>query len=310
MKQATAKMRGGGVLVWVLTALVIAFVIWARNAPLDEIVRGSGEMVPSSQAQVVQSLEGGILDELRVAEGDNVEQGQTIASLSKTRYLAEVRDLESQILTIEAKLLRLRAELDGINDFALPARFRQADASLSMSEEQLFKARQLQHQSERSAAEAQVTLTSEKVGLLEEMVNQGAVPPIDLLNAKVAAEDALAERNTLVSRFALERSDEISALVADLARLEAQISQSRDQLERSDLVSPVDGVVNKVLTTTLGGVIQPGEEIFEIIPRGDQGVIELRPGMQAEAEVHVGEKTVMQYLITPLVKSQEALREP
>jgi len=217
------------------------------------------------------------------------------------------------------------------------------------------------------------------------MVNQGAVPPIDLLNAKVAAEDALAERNTLVSRFALERSDEISALVADLARLEAQISQSRDQLERSDLVSPVDGVVNKVLTTTLGGVIQPGEEIFEIIPRGDellvevriqpkdiafirtgmrtnvkltaydytvygslngridqvsadtfedpasveqgpyykvrvalepdklrddQGVIELRPGMQAEAEVHVGEKTVMQYLITPLVKSQEALREP
>ena len=385
MKSATEKRRGGALIIWVLAAFFVVFVGWAYHAPLDQIVRGPGVLVPSTNAQVVQSLEGGIVEEIKVREGDVVKKGPAIAKLNETRYRAEVRDFESQILTIEAKLLRLRAELERRDSFTLPEKIRSADPALASSEEQLFDARLMQFNSELNAANEHFTLESEKVDLLETMVAQKVLPAIELLNARTAANEARAARDNLIATFSLERSDEISRLVADLARLQAQVEQSKDQLARSSLLAPTDGIVNTIHTTTLGGVVQPGEPIFEITPLNDEllvevrirpediafintsmpttvkltaydytvfgslrgeisqvsadtvedgpgpedepyykvlvslepaslgessDAIEIRPGMLADAEVHVGERTVMQYLLKPLIKSREALREP
>lgn len=385
MKSATEKRRGGALIIWVLAAFFVVFVGWAYNAPLDQIVRGPGVLVPSTNAQVVQSLEGGIVEEINVREGDVVKKGQAIAKLNETRYRAEVRDFESQILTIEAKLLRLRAELDRSENFTLPDSIRAANPALAASEEQLFQSRLMQFNSELGAANEHYNLEAEKVGLLETMVAQKVAPAIDLLNARTAANEARSIRDNLIASFSLERSDEISRLVADLDRLQAQVEQSKDQLARSSLLAPTDGIVNTIYTTTLGGVVQPGEAIFEITPLNDEllvevrirpadiafintsmpttvkltaydytvfgslkgeisqvsadtvedgpgpedepyykvlvslepsslgegsDIIEIRPGMLADAEVHVGERTIMQYLLKPLIKSREALREP
>lgn len=385
MRAATEKRHGGAVIIWVLAAFFVVFVIWAYNASLDQIVRGAGVLVPSKSAQVVQSLEGGIVEKINVREGDIVEKGQTIAKLNETRYRAEVRDFESQILSIEAKLLRLRAELDRRENFTLPAEFRVVDPNLASSEEQLFEARLMQFNSDLDSANAHLKLEIEKVTLMESMVAQQVLPAIELLNARTAVNEARSVRDALVATFNLERSDELSRLVADLARLRAQVEQSNDQLTRSSLVSPTDGIVNTIHTTTLGGVVQPGAPIFEITPLNDEilvevrirpediafintampttvklsaydytvygslrgeisqvsadtfeddagperepyykvlvsidpaslaeraNVFEIRPGMLADAEVHVGERTVMQYLLKPLIKSKEALREP
>lgn len=385
MRAATEQRRGGAFIIWVLAAFFAAFVTWAYNASLDQIVRGAGVLVPSTSAQVVQSLEGGIVEKINVREGDIVERGQVIARLNETRYRAEVRDFESQILAIEAKLLRLRAELDRLDSFTLPKEIRATAPNLASSEEQLFKARLQQFESDLAAAIEQYRLETEKVTLMETMVAQQVLPAVDLLNAKTAANEARSVRDSLLATFSLERSDEISMLVADLARLRAQVEQSNDQLARSRLLAPTDGIVNTIHITTLGGVVQPGEPIFEITPLNDEilvevrirpediafintsmpttvklsaydytvygslkgeisqvsadtfeddtspeatpyykvlvaldpvsleeraNVFEIRPGMLADAEVHVGEKTVMQYLLKPLIKSKEALREP
>lgn len=385
MKSATESRRGGAVVIWTVAALFIAFNAWAYNAALDQIVRGPGVLVPSTNSQVVQSLEGGIVEQINVREGDTVKKGQPIAKLSETRYRAEVADFESQILTIEAKLLRLRAELTRSDTFKLPEALRLADPDLAASEEQLFEARLMQFNAELEAAEEHFKLETEKVNLMETMVERQVLPAIDLLNARTAANEARSFRDNLLGTFALERSDEISRLVAELARLQAQVEQSRDQLARSSLLAPTDGIVNTIHTTTLGGVVQPGEPIFEITPLNDEllvevrirpediafintamtttvklsaydytvfgslhgeisqvsadtfednagaesepyykvlvkldseslleraDVFEIRPGMLAEAEVHVGQRTVMQYLLKPLIKSREALREP
>lgn len=385
MGGATAKRRGSSRLVWILSAFFFAFAVWAKNAPLDEIVRGAGVMVPSSNAQVVQSLEGGILNEINVREGDRVSAGQVLAKLNETRYRAEVGDFESQIRAITARLARLEAELDRVESFQLPKVIAVADPLLAVSEEQLFQARMLQFHSELADAEEQLLLRSDKVQLMTRMVKQGAMPEIDLINEKLAESDARAGRDRILSEFQLQRSEEISTLVAEMSRLEAQVEQSRDQLARSRLVSPSDGIINTIYTTTIGGVVQPGEPIFEVTPLDDEMLVEvkiqpkdiafvakdmattvklsaydytiygslsgriaqisadtfedesspdgqpyykvlisvddyafpeheekveIRPGMLADAEVHVGSKTVLQYLIKPLVKSSEALREP
>jgi len=379
------KRTSSATLVWTLAALVAVFVIWARNAPLDEIVRGPGTLIPSSKNQIVQSLEGGILEEILVREGDLVEAGQIIARLNETQYQADVRDYEGQILTIEARLERLETELSGATQFILADHFWNAAPSLAESEVQLFKARQLEHETAVTAAREKLELDQSEVALIENLVNRNAMPAIELINAKSAALDSKTILDQLLTEFRLERADEISDLLTELGRLEAQIEQSRDQLARSTLVSPAGGIVNTIYTTTLGGVVQSGEPIFEITPQNDellvevrirpsdiafltlnmdttikltaydytvfgslygkvaqisadtfedeqtadaepyykvlvaidnesladrQDVIEIRPGMLASAELHVGQKTVMQYLLKPLIKSSEALREP
>jgi len=379
------KRRGSATLVWTLTAFVAVFVIWARNAPLDEIVRGPGVLVPASSNQIVQSLEGGILEEINVREGDMVKAGQTIARLNETQYQADVQDYEGQILAIEARLARLKTELAGADEFTLAPHFWEADPNLAESEVQLFMARQFEHDTAVAAAQEKLELDQSEVALVENLVSRNAIPAIELINVKSTALDSKAALDRLIAEFRLERADEISDLLTELGRLEAQVGQSRDQLARSTLMSPADGIVNTIYTTTLGGVVQSGEPIFEITPQNDellvevrirpadiafvtpnmqstikltaydytifgsldgqvaqisadtfedeqsadsepyykilvaidedsladrQDVFEIRPGMLASAELHVGEKTVMQYLIKPLIKSSEALREP
>jgi len=385
MIAANESRRGGARIIWLLTALVLVFFGWAHNAPLDEIVRGPGTLVPSSNAQIVQSLEGGILDEIAVREGDIVEPGQTIASLNSTRYLAEVRDFEGQIMAIRAQLMRLRAELAQSETFKLPAEIWDRDPELAASEEQLFIARQQKYQSSIAAAREHLSLQEDQVTMIGGMVSQNAMPAIELLNARQLASELRASRDTLEADYQLERSEDISLLLAELARLTAQVEQSRDQLARSTIASPVRGVVNTLHVSTVGGVVQPGAPIFEITPLNDellveariapkdiafvapempstvklsaydytiygslpgkvvqisadtfeddqaqdaqpyykvlisvdtaafsarQNVADIRPGMLADAELHVGEKTVLQYLMKPLLKSSEALREP
>ncbi len=385
MKAARAKRRGGATIIWVLAALFVAFVVWANNAPLDEIVRGPGTLVPSGKPKIVQSLEGGILDEINVAEGDTVQLNQGLARLNGTRYRAEVADFESQILTIEAQLFRLNSELELHDQLELPDRFWKEDPELAASEKKLFEARKFQYVSQLDAAEQQMTLATEKVAIMQDMVDQNAMPAIDLLNARVDAGKAREKYDDVKALFQLDRSQEISRLVAELARLKAQVAQSRDQLARSELTSPTEGIVNTIYTTTVGGVVQSGEPIFEIIPLNDELLVEARiqpkdiafvttgmnatiklsaydytihgslsgtvtqvsadtfedqqsadqapyykvliridpasfegkskdfstrPGMLADAELHVGEKTVMRYIIKPLIRGSEALREP
>ena len=379
------RSRNSSRLIWILTAFVGAFIVWASNAALDEIVRGSGTLAPKSNAQVIQSLEGGILNEILVSEGDSVARGQVLVKLNETRFKADVANFESQIRAVDARILRLRAELEKSEAFDLPAAINEADPDLADAEKRLFFANALLFASELGTAEEQLRLETDKVELMQTLVAQEAMPEIDLINQRITVGNVRAERDKLLSDYELRRTEELSELVAERAKLVAQIEQSRDQLQRSQLVSPSDGIVNTVHTTTVGGVVRPGEPIIEITPLDDEMLIEariqpkdiayisegmrttvkltaydytiygslegritqisadtvadetaaeatpyykvlvavndytfpirqeevdIRPGMLADAEVHVGQKTVMQYLLKPLIKSTDALREP
>lgn len=380
------RSRGPSRTVWMIALCVVAFIGWAAVAWVDEIVHAQGQVVSSSRPQIIQNLEGGILAELDVAEGDVVEAGQTLARLHGTQYQAEVDELSDQIATLEIRRLRLEAEMAGKSDFAVPPEFADRVPPIVASEHALLKARLQEYTSRVAGARDILAQAAKEQDLLEKMYKKDVAPLIEVTRARKARSDAEAHLNEVITTTDSGRADDYAKTQSDLATLRQKLKLSQDQLARTVLVAPMRGIVNELSVTTIGGVVRPGEEIMQIIPLDDQLLIEakvkprdiasvrmgqdaviklsaydytiwgtlkarvtfvsadtfkdersrdpngdphykvtlavdrsqfterqkgleIRPGMQADVELETGGKTILTYLLKPLYKSSEALRE-
>jgi adhesin transport system membrane fusion protein len=383
--QVAADMRGPSRIILLTTLALGTFLAWAAFAQLDEIVRGQGAMVSSSKPQIVQNLEGGILAELMVKEGDIVEAGDMLARLHSTKFQTSVDEIEDQIAVLDARQLRLEAELAGQFDFDVPEALAARTPHIVASERALLKARQSDFVSRREGAKAVLQQAKREMELLETLLKQKVVALIEVTRARKAYADAKIRLDEIVTQTELERAREYSDVLKEAGLLRQTLKASQDQLTRTVLTAPMRGIVNRLSVTTIGGVVQPGQELAQIIPvdeelylearvkpqdianvrpgqsatvklsaydytifgalqgkvtfisadtfedetRRDaqphykvslavdmsaltdrQRSIELRPGMLADVELHTGEKTVLQYLLKPLYKSNEAFREP
>ncbi len=383
--QMARRMRGPSLVIWLCVAAVAAFLLWASFATLDQIVRGSGEIVSPSRAQSVQNLEGGILSDLYVTEGQIVEEGQLLARLHTTPYQTAVDDLGEQIATLSVRRLRLEAEQAGLYGFSVPEDLEARVPDIVTSERALLEARQIDFQSRQDGAKRILAEAEQEKRLLEDLLAQKIVALIEVTRARKAHADAQTQLDEIVTQARLERAQAHADTLKELATLRQNAKVAQDQLQRTRLVAPMRGVVQGLAVTTIGGVLRPGEEIAQIIPLEDrlsvearvspkdiagvrpgqdatiklsaydytihgalkgqvtlvsadtfkderqsdgdphyrvtvaldpasagtrQADIALRPGMLAEVELHTGARTVLQYLLKPLLKSGEALREP
>jgi adhesin transport system membrane fusion protein len=371
-------------MIWLCALVVWVFIIWASFAWLDEIVRGDGEIISSSRPQIIQNLEGGILSELLVKEGDEVLRGDVLARLHGTQFQSSVDDLRDQITGLEIRRLRLEAELQGASVVDVPTSLSQRLPEMVASEQALLAARQSDYFKRRDGTRRVLEQAASELQLMEDLLKKKVVALIEVTRARKAHADAQKLFDEIVTQTELARAEEYSETLKELATLQQNLKSSVDQLNRTVLVSPMHGVVTKLAVTTIGGVVRPGEEIMQIIPvdedlfveakvrpqdiagirpgqeatikltaydytifgtlkgrvdvisadtfkderRSDtephykvtvrvdmssmtdrQVSMEIRPGMQAQAELHTGEKTVLQYLLKPLYKSREAFRE-
>jgi membrane fusion protein, adhesin transport system len=380
------RMRAPSATIWLIGFSVLVFVVWASFAWLDEIVRAPGQVVPSSRPQIIQNLEGGILAELNVSEGDVVEPGQPLGRLFGTQYQAAVDDLSDQIASLEIRRLRLEAEVAGETSFAVPAQWANRVPEIVISETNLLTARQTELLTRKQGSEAVLLQAKAELDMMERMLVAEVVPLIEVTRARKEFSDAEAKLAEAISAAELDRAAEYAEVQNELASLRQRLKQSEDQLSRTILVAPLRGVVNAVSVTTIGGVVRPGEEIMQIIPLDDELYIEakvapadiasvligqdatiklsaydytiygtlkakvhfvsadtftdersraadgnphykvmlsvasdqlterqrnlqIRPGMQATVELQTGSKTIMSYLIKPLYRGSEALRE-
>ena len=378
-------MRGPSIIIWLVAATLAVFIGWAAFAWIDEIVRADGEVVSSSRPQIIQNLEGGILSEMLVSQGDTVQPGQVLATLYATRFQTAVDDLQEQIDALEVRRLRLEAEVSGAFDFDVAADLAARQPEMVASEQALLNARQSDYVSRTQGARNVLAQAAKERELLENLLERKIVSLIEVTRARKAHGDAEIKYNEIVTQAELERAGQYSDTLKEIATLRQNLKVAQDQLERTIIKSPMRGVVNNLSITTIGGVVRPGEEIFQIIPLdeelfvearvrpedianiklgqdatiklsaydytiygslkgqvkfisadtfkddrkpdGDphykvtlqvdlanlndrQAYIEIRPGMQAQVELHTGEKTVLQYLLKPLYKSREAFREP
>jgi adhesin transport system membrane fusion protein len=288
-----AKMRGPSRTIWMIVAVAVVFVLWAAVAWVDEIVRASGEVVSSSRPQIIQNLEGGILAELNVAEGDVVEPGQTLARLYGTQYQSAVDELSDEIAALEIRRFRLEAEIAGESGFDVPASLSNRVPDIVTSEKALLSARQDEYQARVEGAQAVLEQADNELGLLENMYQQEIAPLIEVTRARKAHSDAANRLSEAITTTELERANDYSKTQGELASLRQKLKLAEDQLARTILVAPMRGVVNKLSVTTIGGVVRSGEEILQIIPLDEELFIEAKVKPRDIASVRQGQDAVI-----------------
>lgn len=303
---ATSNMMLGSV-----TALVVIMLGWMAFSQIDEMTHGEGQVVPSSEIQVIQSLEGGVLQELMVAEGDLVKKDQPLAKISDVAFASEERGTAARQESLLVKKARLQAEANG-TAFSIPADLAAKVPDIAGNEEQLYQSRQRElknaqsilndrisrAQSQISESSAKISrlsqsrkLVSEELAITEKMVAQKAVPQLDAIRLSRELNDisgqineageqrqgyeaelraAKKELEDSVNKFRTQALGELNETETQLSQLGESLTAIGDRVERSELRSPVDGTVNKIMLKTIGGVVEPAMKLIEIVPLDDK----------------------------------------
>ncbi|MBI4695617.1 MAG: HlyD family type I secretion periplasmic adaptor subunit [Gammaproteobacteria bacterium] len=259
--------------------------LWADHKAIDEVTRGQGKIIPSSREQVVQSLEGGVLSELLVHEGDHVEAGQVLLRIDDTRSGASLEEGRVKAETLRGAIARLNAEANGSEP-----RF---DADLAPetveTERKLFASRMTALNEQTGALGRNLQLAEQELTMTEPLVKQGAVSEVEVLRLR---RQVIELRGTIQDKrnaFRAEARGELAAKEAELAGLKQVITARADQVKRTIVTAPMRGTVKNVRVTTVGGVIRPGEEIMQIVPLEDQLLVEARIRPSDVAFLHPGQ---------------------
>jgi membrane fusion protein, adhesin transport system len=307
--------KGGRAIVWLTLLLVACFVYWIAVAEVEEVTRGNGKVIPSSQVQIVQNLEGGILAETYINIGDIVQKGQLLMRLDSTRFSAPYEEYRSKYLVLLAQAARLKAETTG-SDILVPEEVLAERPEIAEREQQLFTSRKReldtriailgeqvkqrqQELVELRAKEKELVRTyrflQREVEMTGPLVAQGAVSEVEYLRLQreesrlsgdIAAvqagiprsESALQESRQLIDRerlaFMNQAKQEYNQIQGQLEGLLAAASALVDRLDRTSVRSPVYGTIKQILVNTVGGVVQPGMNLVEIVPLEDSLLIE------------------------------------
>jgi len=321
-------------ILWVIILSVAWFIYWAGNAELDELVRGTGKVIPSSKVQKIQNLEGGIVDEFFVKEGDIVKKGQPLVKFKDVRFQSDLGETRLKLDELLAKEVRLKAEAynEPFNAQGLQieektlerersfyqSNYKQFIRGLQSQRSQLNQkygmlkeTRAKMNQHKRSIA-----LINKEIALKQPLVDKKIVSEIELLQLNREKNDLSGELSRLresIGRINSEISEireklegsklefrnrakkELNEVTAEIERLKENMKSSADRVSRTVVKSPVEGIVKQFFINTEGGVVRPGMDIMEIVPRNEALLIEAKIKPSDIAFLHTGQKAVIKF---------------
>lgn len=283
------KMRTGRMLIWGSALAIIAFIIWADWAELDQITRASGQVIASSRNQVIQVMEGGVLSELPVREGSPVKRGQLLARFDRTKAEASYLESAAKSAALKAAVARLNAEIfGGTPNF--PKELTQYP-DFRANQLALFAKRQGALREEVSSLEQGEALIKEELEMNLPLVKAGDVSRAEVIRLQRQLVDVRSQITNKRNKYLQDCQAELVKAEEDLAGIQQIVTQRKEQLSFTEVLSPMDGIVRNVRLTTLGGVAKPGEEIMQIVPADDDLIIEakvkpaeiafVKPGLRA-----------------------------
>lgn len=274
-------------------ALICALIVWSRFAILEEVTTGQAQIVPSGKVQLVQSLEGGIIAALNVKEGQVVEAGEPLAVIDPTRAESSFNEVEQRRRALLATAARLRAEASG-RTLIFPAEIA-TDNDLISYESETYNLRRQAVQQATGALADSIALMRRELSITEPMSERGLVPEVEVLRLRRQINDAQMQMIERGNRYRADAGTELSKIEAELAQVSEVATGRRDAVERTVLRAPMRGTVKNVQVTTIGGVVQPGAAVMEIVPFRDVLLVEarirpsdvafIRPGQQATVKL-------------------------
>jgi len=375
-------LAGGAKVIWGCALMLACFVAWAAWFEIVEVSTGTGKVVPSSREQVIQSMEGGILEQLNVTEGALVERGQILAQLDPVKNQSNVGESAAKYRAALASVNRLQAEVS-----EKPLAF---DTSLHefpeliRAETELYQTRRKGLAETLDGIQSSLKLVRSELAITENLAKIGASSRVEVLRLTRQRSELELKATEARSDYMVRAREDLAKANAEAQMLEAVIRGRTDSLSRLTLRSPVRGIVKDIEVSTIGGVIAPNGQVMQIVPLDEQLLIETRisprdiafihpgqaakvkitaydysiygsldgevvtispdtiqdeakpeifyyrvfirtssdelrnkagkrfaivPGMIATVDIRTGEKTVLDYLIKPLNRAREALRE-
>lgn len=397
-------------------AVLVLAIVWASFTEVDEITRGEGKVIPSKQLQVIQSLDGGVVSEILVREGQVVEAGQVLVNIDTTRFDSSLQENRAQYLALLARAARLRALAEDARFVPPPEVVAEApriveaeqqsyeaskstlSAQLAIAQQQLAQRQQelTEMRARREQASKAYELTAKELSYTKPLISSGAVSEVELLRLERDAgrffgereiasaqiqktQSGISEATRKIQEITLNFKSEVRKELSDtLGKLNVSSAGGvglADKVDKSSLRSPVKGTVKRLLINTVGGVVQPGKDVVEIVPMeesllldakvmakdiaflrpGDKAVVKFTaydfsiyggldakvevigadsvtdergntyymvrlrtqksqlgqglpiiPGMIAEVDILTGQKTIMSYLLKPVLKAKQA----
>lgn len=270
--------RGGRLILWSILLFILVLLIWTSIAEIDEVTRGDGKVIPSRQVQVLQNLEGGIVSEILVSEGDIVETGQLLIKLDDTQFSAALRESETHCMEHRAEAARLEAEAEQ-KEFVPPKIVLEDYPQFVQREYELYVARKQQFKRQEKSLE-------KELAMMRPLVNEGAVSEIEVLRLE-------RKLNEVRDEYCTSAKKELNDLLAEISRLSESNQMLRDKLERTRITAPLKGVIKQVMVNTVGGVIRPGVDLMEIVPLEDTLLIEAKILPADIAFIHPGQEVVV-----------------
>lgn len=279
------------ILVWSTAATLFFGLIWAGFFSLDEITRGQGKVIPSSREQVIQSLDSGVLREMLVHEGDVVEKDQVLLQMDDARSGAGYREANEKYLSLLAMASRLRAEANN-TPLTFPPELKD-EPQLIKQETQAYKARKQALTESLQAVDASLAAITREITLTAPLVKGGVMSEVELLRLKRQQAELMGQRAERKNRYLTDANNELTRVSSDLSQTKESASAREDAYLHTTIKSPMKGVVKNVQVTTVGGVIQAGQPILEIVPTEDEMMVEAYVKPSEVAFLKVGQKAVV-----------------
>ena len=266
--------RGAIWSIYLMLAALVVGLVWAAFAQVDMITRSDARVIPEGREQVIASLEGGILRELKVREGEAVVAGQPLALMDATRVEAQQGESRVKRLSLLAAVARLQAEATG-----RPLRFTAELVAVPLvvqGETDSYNARQRALNDAVGVSSRNQRLLERELGLAEAMSAKGLMSDVEVMRLRRQVNDMNMQTQERINRFRQDASAELVRVQTELTMMGEQQVVRDDMIKRTVLTSPVRGMVKNIRMNTLGGVVAGGAPVMEIVPLGDLVLVELR----------------------------------
>lgn len=281
-------------LIYFLAIFVIAMITWAHFAEVDEMTVGNGKIIPSSKVKKIQSLEGGIIKEILVYEGEIVEKNQVILRLDDTQFTSSYREQRAKYVPLLAQIARLKAEISDSATIQWPEEINKGlNKDLIKREQKLFDSRKQALIMNLNVLKHSYELAKRELNLTEPLVKEGVMSRVELLRVQRQVNELAGAIEEKKDKFLEDAQVDLNTAKAEVARIKEAIVSDRDRLTRTTIKSPVRGTIKSIHVSTIGEVIRSGQDIIEIVPIDDSLLVETMIKPSDIGFIHAGQKATV-----------------